>query len=164
MASAKNLDIKKNIVKEITEKINNSQSVIVFSYQGMTVSDMSQLRNELKKSNSEVKIYKNSLAKRAFEDLKIDNSEFWEGPNAILFGSDLLEPIKILAKAAKDNENIIIRTGYADGKVLSLDEINAYATIPSRETLLTMFAAGIMQHVKDFAIGLDLYANKLEEK
>jgi large subunit ribosomal protein L10 len=164
MASAKNLDIKKNIVKEITEKINNSESVIVFSYQGMTVSDMSQLRNELKKSNSEVKIYKNSLAKRAFEDLKIDNSEFWEGPNAILFGSDLLEPIKILAKAAKDNENIIIRTGYADGKVLSLDEINAYATIPSRETLLTMFAAGIMQHVKDFAIGLDLYANKLEEK
>ncbi len=164
MASAKNLDIKKNTVKEITEKINNSQSVIVFSYQGMTVSDMSQLRNELKKSNSEIKIYKNSLAKRAFEGLKIENSEFWEGPNAILFGSDLLEPIKILAKAAKNNENIIIRTGYADGKVLSLDEINAYASIPSRETLLTMFAAGLMQHVKDFAIGLDLYANKLEEK
>ena len=102
MASEKNLNAKKDVVKEITEKINNSASVIVFTYQGLTVADMSNLRNDLRKSNSEVKVYKNTLAKRAFEDLKVDNAEFWEGPNAILFGSDLLEPIKILAKAAKD--------------------------------------------------------------
>lgn len=164
MASEKNLNAKKDVVKEISQKIKDSESVIVFTYQGLTVADMSNLRNELKKSGSEVKIYKNTLAKRAFEDLKIDNAEFWEGPNAILFGTDLLEPIKILSKFAKDNNRIELRTGYADGKVLTLDEIKTYASIPSKETMLTQISAGLMQYVTNVAIGLDLYAKNLESK
>ena len=163
MASEKNLNAKKETVKEISQKIKDSASVIVFTYQGMTVSDISELRNELKKSGSEVKIYKNTLAKRAFEDLKIDNAEFWEGPNAILFGTDLLEPIKIISKFAKGNDNVKLVTGYADGKILTLDEINTYASIPSKETMLTQISAGLMQYVTNVAIGLDLYAKKLEE-
>ena len=162
MASEKNLNAKKETVNEISQKIKDSASVIVFTYQGMTVADMSDLRNELKKSGSEVKIYKNTLAKRAFEDLKIDNAEFWEGPNAILFGSDLLEPIKIISKFAKNNDNVEVRTGYADGRVLSLDEIKTYASIPSKETMLTQISAGLMQYVTNVAIGLDLYAKNLE--
>ena len=162
MASEKNLNAKKETVNEISQKIKDSASVIVFTYQGMTVADMSDLRNELKKSGSEVKIYKNTLAKRAFEDLKIDNAEFWEGPNAILFGSDLLEPIKIISKFAKNNDHVEVRTGYADGKVLSLDEIKTYASIPSKETMLTQISAGLMQYVTNVAIGLDLYAKNLE--
>ena len=109
MASEKNLNAKKDIVKEISEKIKNSESVLVFSYQGMTVADMAKLRNELKKSDSEIKIYKNTLAKRAFEDVNLKSDEIWEGPNAILFGKELLEPIKVLSNAAKDNDNIEIR-------------------------------------------------------
>ena len=163
MASKKILEQKKETVKEIVDKINNSASVIVFSYQGMTVDDMTKLRRSLKDINSEVKIYKNTLAKRAFADANIENEEFWNGPNAILFGSELLEPIKILSDAAKSNEHIIIRTGYADGKILSVDEIKTYASIPSKETMLTQIYVGLMQYVKHFAIGLDLYAKKLEE-
>lgn len=163
MASEKNLSAKKEIVSEISEKIKDSASVIVFSYQGMTVADMSKLRSELKKSGSEIKIYKNTLAKRAFNDLKIENEEFWEGPNAILFGNELLEPIKVISKFSKENKNVVIRTGVADGKVLSLDEIKSYAEIPSREGLLSMFAGGLMEHVRNFAIGVDMYAKKLEE-
>lgn len=163
MASEKSLNAKKNIVNEITDKVKNSASVIVFSYQGMTVSDMNDLRNELRKSGSEVKIYKNTLAKRAFEDMKIDNAEFWEGPNAILFGSDLLEPIKVISKFAKENEHIEIRTGFADGSILTLDEIKTYASIPSKETMLTQFSAGLMQYVTNVAIGLSQYAEKLEQ-
>ena len=163
MASEKNLNAKKEVVKEITDKVQNSESVIVFTYQGLTVEAMSNLRNELKKTNSEVKVYKNTLAKRAFEDLKVDNAEYWEGPNAILFGSDLLEPIKVLSKFAKENDCVEIRTGFADGKILTLDEIKTYASIPSKETMLTQISAGLMQYVTNVAIGLDLYAKKLEE-
>lgn len=163
MASEKNLNAKKETVKEISDKLKNSASIIVFSYQGMTVEDMANLRKELKKSNSEVKIYKNTLAKRAFADANINNEEFWEGPNAILFGSELLEPIKVISKFSKDNEHIKIRTGLADGKILTLDEIKAYAEIPSREGLLTMIASGLMEYVKEVAIGIDMYAKKLEE-
>ena len=75
----------------------------------------------------------------------------------------MLEPIKVLSEAAKKNNNIVIRTGYADGKVLTTDEIKTYASIPSKETMLTQISVGLMQYVKNVAIGLDLYAKKLEE-
>ncbi len=163
MASEKNLNAKKEVVNEITDKIKNSESILVFTYQGTTVAELAELRRELKNSNSEIKIYKNTLAKRAFNDANIKNDEFWTGPNAILFGGDLLEPIKVLSKFSKERDNVNILTGYADGKILSLDEINAYATIPSRDGLLTMFAGGIMQYAKYFAMGIDMYAKKLEE-
>jgi len=163
MASEKNLNAKREVVSEITQKIKESASVIVFTYQGLTVAQLAELRNELKKTNSEVKIYKNTLAKRAFNDADIQNEEFWAGPNAILFGAELLEPIKVISKFSKDNKNVEIKTGLADGKVLTLDEIKAYAEIPSREGLLCMFAGGLMEHARNFAIGIDLYAKKLEE-
>ena len=85
MASAKILENKKAIVNEIKENIQNSESVVVFSYQGLTVAELSELRKELKKTDSEVKIYKNTLFKRAVEDLDINLDGFYEGPNAILF-------------------------------------------------------------------------------
>lgn len=163
MASEKILDAKREVVKEISDKISNSNSVIVFTYQGLSVSDLSSLRNELKKDGSEVKVYKNTLAKRAFEDAKIDNGEIWEGPNAILFGTDLLDPIKALSKFAKEHECVKIVSGYADGKVLTLDEIKTYASIPSKDTMLTQISAGLMQYVTNVAIGLDLYAKNLEK-
>ena len=163
MASEKILNQKREVVNEISDKIKNSTSVLIFTYQGLSVSEISELRRELKNSNSEIKVYKNTLAKRAFQDCKIENDEFWEGPNAILFGGDLLEPIKVLSKFAKGRDNVEIRTGYADGKILSTDEIKAYASIPSREGLLTMFAGGLMQTAKMFAIGIDLYAKEKEE-
>ncbi len=164
MASEKSLNAKKSIVNEISDKIKNSESIIIFSYQGMNVSDITKLRNELREAQSEMKIYKNTLARRAFSDTGLNEESFWEGPNAIIFGSTLLEPIKIISKYEKDNDAVKIRSGIADGKVMDADVIHEYASIPSKEGLLNMFAAGIMEHAKNFAICVDLYAKKLEEE
>ncbi len=163
MASAKVLESKKAVVEEITNKIKDSESVILFTYQGLTVSELSALRRELKKADAEVCVYKNTLVKRALDDLKIDLDGFLEGPNAILFGKELLEPIKIISNFAKDHDKLNIRVGIISGDVASLDEIKKYANIPSREGLLTMLAGGMIQYVKDLAIGLNLYAEKLEK-
>ena len=163
MASAKVLEEKKTVVDEIINKIKDSQSVILFTYQGLTVSELSSLRRELKKVDAEVCVYKNTLVKRALDDLKIDLDGFLEGPNAILFGKELLEPIKILSKFAKENDKAEIRVGIISGAKADLDEIREYATIPSREGLLTMLAGGMIQYVKDLAIGLNMYAEKLEK-
>ena len=95
MASTKSLNAKAKIVEEITKNVKNSESVVVFSYQGLTVADMSELRKSLRTVDSEVKIYKNTLVRRALKDLSIDmDDSFLEGPNAIVFGKELLEPIK----------------------------------------------------------------------
>ena len=164
MASEKILNQKKETVKEITDKIKNSQSVILFNYKESTVSDLQNLRRELKKVDSEVKIYKNTLVNIALDGLGVNLSEFLEGQNAIVFGKDLLEPIKAIDSFAKEHENIKIITGMVNGEVVSLDVIKDYASIPSMEGLLTMFASGLMEHVKNLSIALNLYAEKLGEE
>ena len=98
------------------------------------------------------------------EELKIDLNEYLEGPNAILFGKDILESVKALAEFAKKNEKAGIRVGIISGDVASLEIIKEYAAIPSREGLLTMFAGGLIQYLKEFAIGCDLIAKQKEEK
>ncbi len=163
MASAKILENKKAIVEDIKSNIQNSESVIIFTYQGLTVSELSELRRELKKSDSEVKIYKNTLLKRALDDLKIDLDGFLEGPNAMLFGKDLLEPIKVVSKFAKEHEKANITVGIISGAKADLDVIKEYASIPSREGLLTMLAGGMIQYVRDLAVGLNMYAEQLEK-
>ena len=163
MASKERVQAKNETVKKIVESIKNSEAVILVSYQGLTVADLSKLRIELRKSNSELRIYKNTLTKRALDELKINLDEFLEGPNAIVFGKDLLEPIKAIASFAKEHDNLKIRVGIISGEVADINVINEYASIPSMDGLLTMFARGLMEHVSNLAIGLNLYAEKLEE-
>ena len=164
MASTKILEQKKNTVNEIVDKLKTSESVIIFQYQGLTVSELSDLRRELKNVDAEVKVYKNTLLKRAADELNINLDDFLAGPNAVLFGKTLLEPIKIVADFAKNHDKLDIRVGIISGDVADLATIKEYASIPSREGLLTMLAGGMMQYVKDLAISLNLYAEKMEGK
>lgn len=164
MASTKILEQKKKTVNEIVDKLKNSESVIIFQYQGMSVADLSDLRRKLKEVQAEVKVYKNTLLKRAADELNINLDDFLAGPNAILFGKTLLEPIKIISEFAKSNDKLDIRVGVISGDVADISVIKEYASIPSREGLLTMLAGGMMQYVKDLAISLNLYAEKMEGK
>ena len=162
MASTKILDVKKGIVSDIVDRVKNSESVILFAYQGLTVAEMSDLRRKLRASSADVKIYKNTLTKRALDELKINLDDFLEGPNALVFGKNLLEPIKVISDFAKEHDKLNIRVGIISGEIADTSVLKEYASIPSREGLLTMLAGGMMQPVRELAIGLKLYAEKLE--
>ena len=107
MASTKILEQKKLVVDEIVNKLKSSESVIIFQYQGLTVEELSELRKELKNVDSEVKVYKNTLLKRAADELNLNLDEFLEGPNAILLGKELLEPIKIATTSSSTKKYTI---------------------------------------------------------
>ncbi len=162
MASTKILDVKKGIVSEIVNSIKESESVILFQYQGLTVAELSELRNKLRETDAIVKIYKNTLLKRALDELNLNFDGFLEGPNAICFGKNLLEPIKVLANFAKEHEKMQIRVGIISGSVADIATIKEYAQIPSREGLLTMFAGGLLEHMRNFSIAVDLLAKQKE--
>ena len=163
MASEKIVSLKKETVKEIANKIKNSEAVILFSYQGLSVSDLGKLRRELREIDGEVKVYKNTLTKRALDELKVDLTNFMEGPNALLFGKSLLEPIKVIANFAKNHDKLQIRVGILSGEVADINVIKEYANIPSREGLLTMVASGLLQYLREFAIGVDMISKQKEE-
>ena len=120
--------------------------------------------NKREDADGEIKVYKNTLVKRAADELNLDLDTYLEGPNAILFGEKLLEPIKVLSNFGKDHNNVNIISGVIDGKVVEPSVINEYASIPSMEGLLTMLAGGMIEHVKNLSIALNLYAEAKEEK
>ena len=163
MASTKILDVKKGIVSDIVDRVKNSESVILFAYQGLTVAEMSDLRRKLREASADVKIYKNTLTKRALDELKINLDDFLEGPNALVFGKNLLEPIKVISDFAKEHDKLNIRVGIISGEIADTSVLKEYASIPSREGLLTMLAGGMIEYVRELAIGLNLYAEKLEK-
>ena len=97
MANVKILEQKQNVINEIKDRINNAASVVVFDYRGLTVSEVTELRRKLRESGSSFKVYKNTLTKRALNDLNIDLHAHFEGPSAISFSTDALAPVKVLS-------------------------------------------------------------------
>ena len=163
MASKKILEQKQAVVKEITEKLDNAKTFLLLNYQGLTVSEFAELRRSLREVNSDVKIYKNTLMNLALKDKNIELNNYMEGPNAYLFADSIIEPIKVVSKFAKDHPALEVRVGYIDNQIADKKVISEYATIPSMEGLLTMFAGGLIEHVRNLSIGLNLYAEKLEK-
>lgn len=163
MANQKIIDEKKQVVEEIVEKAKNSNCFVLFENQGLTVAETNELRRNLRKSGAEFKIYKNTLTKRAMQKLNIDFDSELEGPKALAFGTDAIEPIKVLDDFAKKTNKLELKVGYVDGAVADKTMLSKLATIPSREQLLTMFAGGLLEPVKNFAICLDLHRQNLEK-
>jgi len=163
MASEKILNQKKETVKEIESKLTGSKTVLLVNYQGLTVPEVSELRKNLRNAGAEFKVYKNTLVNIALNNSKIALNEYMDGPNAYLFANDIIEPIKVISTFAKEHPALEIRAGLIDNEVVGLDVINTYATIPSMEGLLTMLAGGMIEHVRNLSIALNLYSEGLEK-
>ncbi len=162
MANTKILEKKQAIIDEISDKVKASASVVLFEYHGLTVAETNELRKKLRETGSDFKVYKNTLAMRALNDLKIDLGEL-DGPKAMAFGTDAVAPIKVLSDYAKKHPALELKVGYVDGEKADEEMLKSLAAIPSREGLLTMLAGGLMEHVKNFAIALDLHSQNLEK-
>lgn len=164
MANAKIIEQKQAVVDEIKEKFNNAKSIVLFDPRGLKVSEVTELRKSLRESGSDYKVYKNTLTKRAIAGNGLELDSYLEGPTAISFSSDELAPVKIISEFAKKHEALELKAGVVEGKVANIEELKSYASIPSREGLLTMLAGGLITPLRNLAIGLDLYSKQKEEK
>ena len=162
MANAKIIEQKAGVVSEIKERFENAKSVVAFDYRGLSVAEVTELRRKLREAGADYKVYKNTLTKRALDELNIDMSEYLAGPSAIAFGTDELSIVKIINDFAKEHDALELKAGIVEGKVAGLEDLKRYAAIPSRDTLLTMLAAGLMGTVRDLSICLDLYSKEKE--
>ena len=162
MANAKIIEKKAEVVSEIKDKFENAKSVVVFDPRGLNVTEVTELRRALRDNGSDYKVYKNTLAKRAVNSLDIKLDEFLEGPSAISFSDDELAPVRVISDFAKSHDKLELKAGIVEGKVVDAKELAKYAAIPSRDTLLTMLASGLMGTVRNLSICLDLYAKQKE--
>ena len=145
-------------VEILVEKLQTAKTVVVFEYSGLSVFNLTTLRTELHKQNIEVKVYKNNITRRAATLAGLEElSSSLVGPLAVAISyEDIVAPAKLVADFAKTNKQVVIRSGVIEGEVVGSTEINALANLPSRETLLTQLAAGLLMPIKELAIGLNM--------
>jgi len=132
------------VIDELTQRFEESSAAVLTDYRGLTVSQMSQLRRSLG-SETTYAVVKNTLTKIAAARAGIEGlAEEFSGPSAVAFiGGDPVEAAKGLRSFAKENDALIIKAGYMDGKVLSAAEVGKLADLESREVLLAKLAGAM---------------------
>lgn len=165
MANEKIIAKKQEEVSKLAEKIKNAKVVILTDYRGITVQDVTELRANFRKSNSEYAVIKNNIIRRALAECKIEGlDDVLVGPTAILMDdNDYLAPAKTLYNYTKKNDSYKIKGAILEGKVISVEEIIELAKLPSREELLSKLAGSLLGTISKLAVGLDQVRVKKEE-
>ena len=135
---------KERVVSELHDKLKDTKLAILAGYSGMNVVKITELRNQLRGIESEMRVVKNNLLKIASKDTEFSLlDEYMTGPLAIVMNfGDVVEPTKALVAFAKKNVELEIKVGILDGKLLTKEEISILAELPSREILLSkLFSA-----------------------
>ena len=127
-----NKEKKKNYINEMTVQFDKSEAVIVAHYQGLTVSQLDELRNKMREHGIQFKITKNRITKIALEKTRCkDLSELFTGPTAVALSQDAIISAKILTKFSKENSNLKILGGIMGNDILDVVGVNNVATLPS---------------------------------
>ena len=125
-------DQKKQYIDEMSQKFEKSEAVIVAHYQGLTVSQLDDLRKKMREHGVQFKITKNRITKIALEKTKCkDISNLFNGPTAVALSEDAITSAKILTKFSKENENLKILGGIMGGDILDLAGVQNVATLPT---------------------------------
>ena len=165
MANEVALKKKQEEVQELAEKFKTAKIVLLADYRGINVTDVTNLRNDLRNAKAEYKVIKNNIVKRALEANGENGlDELLEGPTAVVIGQeDYLDPLKAIYNFAKNNDFYKIKGGIIEGKVMTAEELIALAKLPSRQELLAKLAGALLGNITKLAVALDQVRAQKEE-
>ena len=156
---------KKNIetVAALKESMGNCAGLVFFDYRGVTVAQLTDLRRELAKTSSSMKICKNSLVDIALKDLGREvKDEMFINPTAVVFAKeDMPSAAKVISEAAKKNDKIKIKGGYMGEDLLDPANVQVVANIPPREVLLSHLVTALESPISSFANSLQSVISEL---
>ena len=164
MPNEKVLEAKKAQVAQVVEAINGAATGVLVDYRGLTVDEDTKLRNDLRAAGVKYFVVKNTLLRLAANQVGLEELDSTlHGPTALALSEDPVAPAKILFDFAKDNDKVEIKTGFMDGKVLSMDELTALAKTPSKDTLIAKIMGSLNAPVSNLVRLLDTIAKGEEE-
>ncbi len=167
MPSKSILEQKQAFVDDLAEKLKKAAGGVIVDYKGISVEDDTKLRKELREGGIHYFVVKNTLLKRAAEKAGIEGLESaLTGTTAIaLSDEDIITAPKILFKKSEDSKGAFsIKLGFIDGKVISKEEVEEYAKLPTKETLLSQLVFMLQSPMQRFAIAINEIAKKNEEE
>ena len=164
MANEKIIAQKEKEVNELAEKIKAAKIVLLADYRGITVDSVTGLRADLRKANTEYKVIKNNITRRALAKCEYAGlDESLEGPTAVVMNNeDYLDTAKTIYEFTKANDFYKIKGGIIDGKVMTAEEIITLAKLPSKETLIGMLAGALLGNISKLAVALNEVKAKQE--
>ncbi|MGL4589956.1 MAG: 50S ribosomal protein L10 [Mycoplasmatales bacterium] len=147
------IEIKKQQVEEIKTKIENSAATVVFQYSGLTVAEMTELRNKLREENVEIKVLKNNIASKAFAACNFEGLEDeFKGPTAVAFSKDdVTAAARILHTFGKKHKALVLKAGTYDKEVASLEQVKELATLPNKDGMLSMLLSVLEAPIRGLA-------------
>ena len=129
-----NKESKKNYIEEMKKNFSSNEAIMIAQYQGLNVTELDDLRKQLREKGIIFKVTKNRITKLAIKDSPVkDLEKYFTGPTATAMSSDAITSAKILTKFAKSHNKLKIVAGFMDGKVLDQKEVAIIATLPSLE-------------------------------
>lgn len=166
MPSESVLAQKQKFVADLAEKLKNAAGGVLVDYKGISVEEDTKLRKELRESGVDYFVVKNTLLKRAAEIAGIEGLDSaLTGTTAIaLSAEDIIAAPKLLHKKAESSNGIFsIKLGFVDGQVITKEEVEAYAKLPSKETLLSQLVFMLQSPIQRFAIAISEIEKKQGE-
>lgn len=158
-------EIKEGEVKVLSDKFSKSKGAFIVDFKGLKVEQVTNLRKTLHKSESEMKVVRNTLARLALKNYPKESDALGaalKGTNAIVFSfGEVNATAKALADFAKDNELLQVKTGVMDGEKLDEAKIKFLATLPGKDQLRAMFLAMLQAPATQLARCLSEYEKKL---
>lgn len=156
------IEMKKAVVAEIKEKLVAAKSVVLIDYRGLTVAEVTELRNQCRKAGVEYAVLKNTMVNLAAKEAGIEGLEaFLKGPTAVAFGmEDAVAPAKVLTEFIKKTKKTEIKCGLLDGQILDAAGVEALAAIPSREVLIAKIMGSMMSAVSKFVYVVEAIRKK----
>ncbi len=160
-----NLEAKKEVVEEIKAKISASKSVVVAHYDRLTVAEVTMLRNKFRAASCEYKVYKNTLVRKAFDELGVNDFDSdLNGATAYVFCPDETSGCSIIAKAVKETpalaEKIVPKCAYVSGAYVDAEGVKKLAAIPSREVLIAKMLGCLQSPIANLAFVLKAIADQ----
>jgi large subunit ribosomal protein L10 len=151
----KNKTIKIDKVEAIAKRLTESKSAALLQYQGLSAGDISTLRDKVKATGGQIEVIKNSLISRALEKIGIKLPEILTGPTAITFcDTDEIAPLKEIDAVNKSKEKTTFKYGIYGGKLLLVDELKKFLTLPSKSALISQLLGSLKNPLQRLSYAL----------
>lgn len=127
---------KTELLAELKKLFEENELIVVSHYKGLTVKEVSDLRNNVRKAGAGFRVTKNRITRLALEGTKFEGlKDLFKGPTAMAFSNDPLAAAKAIVEFSKTNEKLVVMGGGSDVKILSVEDVKYLASIPSLDEL-----------------------------
>ena len=157
---------KTKAIEEAKQILGEYKSYIFVDYRGLTVEQITKLRDNLREKDATLKVFKNNFAKVAFDEMKVENvADYLTGPTAIaLVKDEANEPAKVLFDFAKDAPTLAVKGAIVENEVYDKAKIEAFSKLPGKKQLIAMLMSAINGPARKLAGTLQAYVEKLEKE